>query len=923
MIGHSVGEYVAACLANVFSLPVALRLIAARGRMIQSQPAGSMLAIMRPESDCRRYVSDTVSIAAVNAPSLCVVSGATAEIEHLAEELRREAISCRRLHTSHAFHSAMMEPILGPFTEVLKATQLSPPEIPFISNVSGEWIKDEEATSPEYWTRHLRQGVMFAKGIGTILEAGSVALLEVGPGRTLTTLARQHPAIDLHQPIAASLPTAKGEMSDQAAMTTALGILWQADVTIDWTAYYADESRQRVPLPTYPFERKRYWIEPPAPGAAAPHCAPGAPAREVASSDPQAAAIDLPPASLPSESEGNGAAKANGPPSDDVVTTILQNLSGIELARLREPGTFLEKGFDSLFLTQVARAIQIECNVPITFRQLTEELNTIPALATYVQERRPVSTVPSSDRSIDRLATAAPRSTTTPSADLAKFEQQLRTLSGQIEKLTQAVAAIQTPSKKVHAEARQEAGEKAVPTRLPLTDGQREIWLASQFSEDASRTYNEAYVVTLRGSLSTACLEDCVQELVSRHDALRTTFLADGSAQLIASAVSQTLEVVDLSSQFTIASAEQSELEHLITQRVASPFDLASGPLARFILYKLAEQRHVLLIVFHHIVLDGWSWGTLLRELGELYQANRQGRSPTLKPAVHFAEYVKWRGSARQTEKAKNDSRYWRDRYSEPFREIELPTDHQRPAEKTYIAGHVRQSIDGGLTRRMREASSTHNCTLFSFLLASFNVWLQRITRQDDLIVGVPMAGQLAIDSDELPAGNELVGHCVNMLPIRSRCRAEMSFQEFLSNVNRDLFAARDHQNFTFGNLLEALTLARDASRVPIVSVSFNLARAHRCDFGDVAVDVARPAKAYNYFDLTIDVIDYGDHLELDCKYNRDLFERESVENWLSQLTRVLKQAVDAPNRLVSSFSLLDQNEREQLLFGWNATEMP
>nr|WP_318528447.1 non-ribosomal peptide synthetase/type I polyketide synthase [Plectonema radiosum] len=262
-IGHSIGEYVAACLAGVFSLSEALSLVAARGQLTQQMPPGSMLAVPLPQQQVQPLLNNKLSLAAINGSSLCTVSGATDAIEALQQQLLAQGVECRRLHTSHAFHSQMMEPILETFTEQVKKVNLKPPQIPYISNVSGTWITAEEATNPNYWARHLRQTVLFSSGLQRLLQEQDFILLEVGPGRTLSAIAKKHVDKAAEQVILSSLRHPQDQQSDVAFLLNALGRLWLAGIQVDWAGFYAGSQRHRLPLPTYPFERQRYWISPP------------------------------------------------------------------------------------------------------------------------------------------------------------------------------------------------------------------------------------------------------------------------------------------------------------------------------------------------------------------------------------------------------------------------------------------------------------------------------------------------------------------------------------------------------------------------------------------------------------------------------------------------------------------------------------
>ncbi|MTJ47693.1 non-ribosomal peptide synthetase/type I polyketide synthase [Dolichospermum sp. UHCC 0259] len=263
MIGHSIGEYVAATLAGVFSLEDALALVAARGQLMQSMAPGSMLAVPLPENEVEPLLTGTsLQIAVINSPTNCVVSGTTPAIEAFAQQLAAQGIESRLLQTSHAFHSQMMAEILEPFTEKVKQVRLNPPTIPFVSNVTGTWITDEDATNPSYYAQHLRQAVRFADGVKQFFDHPEQILLEVGPGRTLSTLSKRHPDKPSDQISLTSIRHPQDEYSDVSFILNNLGQMWLAGLEINWSAFYGEGQNYRIPLPTYPFERQRYWIEP-------------------------------------------------------------------------------------------------------------------------------------------------------------------------------------------------------------------------------------------------------------------------------------------------------------------------------------------------------------------------------------------------------------------------------------------------------------------------------------------------------------------------------------------------------------------------------------------------------------------------------------------------------------------------------------
>src|SRR3712207_183098 len=263
MIGHSLGEYVAATVAGVWSLEDALMLVAERARLIEETPPGGMMGLPFSAEKAAPYLRDGIAIGAHNAWWISVVSGPREAVDALQAEMTASGVSVRRLPARHAYHSPMMAPVAERLAELLRGVRLSPPKIPFASNVTGGWIRPDEATDPGYWTRHLVQTVLFSDGVETIARDGFRLLLEVGPGNTVGGLALQ---VDCWGDTPASLVVGLRHRfehyPDDAYLMGAAGRLWALGAPVDWEAVHAHERLRRVALPTYPFERERYWIEP-------------------------------------------------------------------------------------------------------------------------------------------------------------------------------------------------------------------------------------------------------------------------------------------------------------------------------------------------------------------------------------------------------------------------------------------------------------------------------------------------------------------------------------------------------------------------------------------------------------------------------------------------------------------------------------
>ncbi len=388
MIGHSVGELTAACIAGVFSLEDALRLVAIRGRLMQDVPGGAMLAVRLPEAELNSRIGPDIAVAAINAPGSCVLAGPYDAITALERSLEADGLSFRRLQTSHAFHSPMMDPVLGPLAEEIGKLRRSAPLIPFISGVTGDWITDAQAMSPEYWAHHCRAPVRFSDSLLRLVEDLSPVLLEVGPGTALNSFARQ--IAGSGQRIVSTLPGSEVLETDKYSFLTALGQLWQHGVSPDWMALHPAGGR-RVSLPTYSFDRKRHWIEAPKPQSRTESSARAANSEKAGMETKPMSVIETKPV------QADPSAAALAPTNERIgeiqsaITEICEEVSGISVDENALETTFLELGFDSLLLGQVAQRLKKRFDVKITFRQLLGQLPTVAALARHLIEILPAA----------------------------------------------------------------------------------------------------------------------------------------------------------------------------------------------------------------------------------------------------------------------------------------------------------------------------------------------------------------------------------------------------------------------------------------------------------------------------------------------------------------------------------------------------
>ncbi len=1295
MIGHSLGEYVAACLAGVFSLDDALMLVARRGRMMQALPHGAMLSVQLPEAEVSVLLNGRLSIAAVNGSSLCTVSGPIADIEVLQQQLSERGVTVRRLKTSHAFHSAMMNDIMEPFARQLQSISLSAPQVPYVSNVTGKLIDAGEATEPGYWTQHLRHAVRFADGLRVLLREPNRVLLEVGPGQVLTMLASAHADKTRDHEAVSVLPARTGA-ADQDLVMEAIGRLWLAGVDVDWTRLHdEDHGRRRVALPTYPFERQRYWLEP------------------VKTTAPATRVETIQTASVVNSNTQN-----ESPADKQAVWPILRSaiaeLTGADAAEIDPKATFFELGVDSLLLIQAAQLIERRFGVELSFRQLLEEYSTLEALASFLENHgseiklepeaeafvpfRAANTKPSDgltapqreslDRFVGRYTTRTKKSqeliqssrrhhadsrfavnyrqtwkdlvypivgersrgsrlwdadgneyvdltmgfgvhlfghspdflvealqrqlsngfqlgplsrlageaaelfcelTRTdrtafcnsgteavmgavrlaraatgrnkiaifagsyhgsfdgilargvrengqlravpvapgvpPSliadvmildydrpeslaeikahayelaavlvepvqsrrpdlqpteflralreitkesgtvlifdevitgfrlhqggaqawfgidADLATYgkvigggvpigvvagksavmdaidgghwtfgddsypsakqtyyagtyfknplamaaasavlkhlKQSGPTLHRELNARTSAMAArfddlfaseglpirlvncaslfrfdlprsvkfadlffyhlvekgiyvwegrncflstahtdedidlvfnaVERTIAELKADGFLSANDAISPRpaskRFPLTEGQQQVWLASQIGQAASVAYNESMTLSARGKLNVEAMRKSVEKLVNRHDSLRTVFGLEGDYQEIVPHVKTSVPLVDFSD--LNQPQRDRELAEWVKHETQRPFDLAHGPLIRTHLVRLEDDHHLLVMTVHHIVMDGWSASVLFRDLRELYDAECKGIASPLPPAESYTQFAERLDNRDETKEMARAEAFWLNQYADGIPVLNLPLDRPRGAVQTFSGDRERSFINGHAADDLKQLSADHSCTTFVTLLAALNVLLYSISKQDDFIAGIHSAGQLTTNA------RDLVGYCINLLPVRTRIDAGLSFDDYLGQLKAELLDVYSHQNYPLGRLIKKLNPPRDPSRAPLIAVTINVDRVgEKTGFHGLEVEAVANHNGHSKFDLSLNLIESAQRLEVEADYNTDLFDAETVQRWLSYFEMTLLTILANPTVKIRELrNLVDESE--------------
>ncbi|QEH36902.1 Linear gramicidin synthase subunit D [Aquisphaera giovannonii] len=469
------------------------------------------------------------------------------------------------------------------------------------------------------------------------------------------------------------------------------------------------------------------------------------------------------------------------------------------------------------------------------------------------------------------------------------------------------------------------AGLSPIPTaprdgEIPLSFSQQALWFLDRLSP-GTPAFNVTAAVTIRGPLDVAALGRSFREIAARHESLRTRFPAvDGRpVQLIEPLLDLPLAVDDLEGIAPDGSHEAAR--RLAIEEGRTPFDLAKGPLVRARLIRIREGEHVVLLTMHHIVTDGWSMGVAAKELAAIYEAFTEGReSPLPPPAIQYADYAAWQRASLAGDRLDRLVAFWR-KELDGLAPLQIPTDRPRPAVRTARGDVHFFELPAALTASLRSLAKAEDATLFMTLLAGFQALLSRYTGQDDVAVGVPVANR------GRPEVEDLVGYFVNMIVMRSRLADDPGFRAFVRRVRDTSIAAFEHQELPFDRLVEALQPRRDPSRTPLFDVMFVLQNnrmpdASRRELTLGSLDVGEGTGAAK-FDLTLAMVEDGDHLSGSIEFNADLFDAPTIERMIGHFGRLLESAVTAPDARVSELTLSDAAERSLMLRDWNATAAP
>src|SRR6185503_17597577 len=458
--------------------------------------------------------------------------------------------------------------------------------------------------------------------------------------------------------------------------------------------------------------------------------------------------------------------------------------------------------------------------------------------------------------------------------------------------------------------------KKATKTsKAPLSFAQQRLWFLDQF-DPGNASYNISRAIRLKGALDLQALQQALNAILARHESLRTNFssIEGEPVQLVAPAREIEVPIVNLNE---LADAErENEARRLVSEAAARGFNLEVDALVRATLFRLSEEDHVLLLVMHHIVSDGWSMGILFRELSTLYNTFSTSRpSPLAKLPIQYADFARWQREWLQGPTLEKQIDYWKQHLAGAPAVLDLPTDRPRPKAETFAGSYTTSLLPLGLMESLNKLSRREGVTLFMTLLTAFKALLFRYTGQEDIVVGTPIAGRNRVEIENL------IGFFVNTLPLRTNLSGNRTFRQVLEHVKEVTLGAYAHQDLPFEKMIEELQPERDVAYSPIFQVMFDMQNAPSESLTLNGLTITRfPLKKQtSKFDFTLYVTETATGLALWLEYKTDLFEEDTIRRLLGHFQTLLEGVVANPDERIAELPLLTQAEQEQFI-DWNQT---
>jgi amino acid adenylation domain-containing protein len=434
----------------------------------------------------------------------------------------------------------------------------------------------------------------------------------------------------------------------------------------------------------------------------------------------------------------------------------------------------------------------------------------------------------------------------------------------------------------------------SVALAVPTTEAQREIWATLALDKDATLCYNESLSMDLKGAIEPQLLNNAFQEILKRHDALRSIFSLDGKFFFIKEYKPQPVRFLDLSS----SANKESDLEKLKQTQVSEKIDLFTGPCFFATLVKISTDHYVLIITGHHIICDGWSFAVILSELSTIYSALEKNVSFSFEPAAQFTDYAV---SELNSNADISHKEYWLRQFKNPARTKKMPLDFPRPSYRTYNSARCEIEVPELTVKKVKKFGASQGCSFYTILMASFQVLISRLNGAEELVIGMASAAQAESGK------SDLIGHLVNLLPLRTQIDRNQGFKFFLKELRTRMLDSFEHQNFSYGTLLKELNLERDPSEIPLLNIVFNIdqqAPGQGLRFDGLEASYTTIPRSFENFEMFVNAVSCENKLVFECQFNKNLFKETTIQNWFNSYIKLLDLIVENPENSIGQFEI-------------------
>lgn len=874
LVGHSIGEYAAACLDGVMSLEDAVEMVTARAYVMDRTPAtGRMVGILTGEAQVRDLIKeyDDVSVAAVNAPENVTVSGGKDSIDDLVKRARKARIFVEELAVSHPFHSVLMRDQARQFEAEISKLKLKAPSHRFISSMMGSFVEEDTVLDAAYWATHLVETVQFSAALATAANAGGRMFVEIGATATLCGLAAQN----FNQADMMFMPSLRKNQPAWKQVFESLGRLWERGVEVRWEALYDGEPRRIRNLPHTPYDRKRVWF-PDSPVAELPVL--GQAYREVAAAMAEPM-TDSPVMMEAAKREDGGDIHAN-------LKQKIGEITGVPTEEITDSLSLFSLGMDSLMLVEIRKFIVSHYGVDITLNTFFTQLNTVGKLAAHIAPNQVVTRIVPAPASESQAVSRQTEAVNAPASALV-LEDIYRKLT-KIERLLHSLgAAVDEPT---------DAASEVSDT-FELASDERRMYFMS-FLEGGNEAHQIRGTFELDSLVDFEKLKNAFRMLTAQHEMLRSSYQVEGARVL--HRISETVEAeyicVDLRED-----GEQEKFDAFFRR----PFDLAKAPLLRWGLATNREGHHELTLSVHHIVADGVSLNIILKDLSAVYN----GITLTA-PPLSYREFVQREQKFLESPEAAQQREWWLSQLQPLPPNLKLPNDAPRSEINEFTGATCYFSIEADLLSKVKAVAKGMESTTFMVLISAWTAFLGRLTDQADLCIGVPW------NRRNIGAFQETVGMCTQTLVLRMKPERALSFTDYVKDAMQVCLGAYAHSDYPLDLLLEGLKLERDLSRNPLFDVMFNYENDEQrgLQLGEARGVLGRFPIRHAQFDLYLDMFENAGRLQCRLNYATPLFSRERVEDWAKRFRDFLQELMGDPERALGSFTLLCKEEERDLL---------